>query len=284
MTLEQSKGISHSNLSSLVRFVRERRPLCVITGAGCSTNSGIFDYRDTEGNWKRPQPVLLDEFLKSASSRRRYWARSMLGWPLFSKAEPNPAHIALKRLEVHGFVGSVITQNVDDLHESSGQKNVIPLHGALRTVTCIECQSRVNRDEIQKRLEATNPRFVSAAVAPDAGGEGDYSIEVDDSFVVPQCEACGGVLKPDVVFFGGNINTAVKQAANEAVRKAGGVLVVGSSLMVYSSFRLVKLAHARGIPIAILGHGVTRGDALAALTIRREIASTFEELIKCLKV
>lgn len=284
MTLEQSKGISYSTLSSLVRFVREHRPLCVITGAGCSTNSGIFDYRDTEGNWKRPQPVLLDEFLKSASSRRRYWARSMLGWPLFSKAKPNTAHVAIKSLEVHGFIGSVITQNVDDLHESAGQKNVIPLHGSLRTVTCLGCQKRVNRDEIQKRLEATNPRFVSAAVAPDAGGEGDYSIDVDESFVVPQCEACGGDLKPDVVFFGGNINTAVKQAANEAVFEAGGVLVVGSSLMVYSSFRLVKVAHARGIPIAILGHGVTRGDALATLTIRREIASTFEELIKRLKV
>ena len=203
---------------------------------------------------------------------------------MFSKAAPNTAHRGLKRLEDHGFIGSVITQNVDDLHESSGQKNVIPLHGSLRTVTCVACQTRFNRDEIQKRLEATNPQFVSAAVMPDAGGEGHYSIGVDDSFIVPHCEACGGVLKPDVVFFGGNIDATVKQAAHEAVLKANGVLVVGSSLMVYSSFRLVKLAHARGIPIAILGHGVTRGDALASLTIRREIASTFEELIMRLTV
>ena len=284
MTLERSTGISDSSPSSLVQFVREHQPLCVITGAGCSTNSGIFDYRDTEGKWKRPQPVLLDEFLNSVNSRRRYWARSMLGWPLFSKATPNTAHLALKRLEDCGIIGSLITQNVDDLHETSGQKNVIALHGSLRTVTCVNCQGRLSRDEIQKRLEATNPQYVSAAVIPDAGGEGYYSIDVDESFVVPVCQACGGVLKPDVVFFGGNISTNVKQAANAAIDKARGVLVVGTSLMVYSSFRLVKLAHARGIPIGILGQGVTRGDALASLTVRREITSTFEELIKCLKV
>ena len=271
-------------MDSLVQFLREHRPLCVITGAGCSTNSGIFDYRDAEGNWKRPQPVLLDDFLNSASARRRYWARSMLGWPLFSRAAPNIAHVALKRLEEHGFVGSVITQNVDDLHEAAGQRNIIPLHGSLRTVTCVACRRRVDRKDIQARVEAANPQFVSAAVMPDAGGEGYYSIDVDESFAVPHCEVCGGVLKPDVVFFGENVSAGVKRNANEAIRRAKGVLVVGSSLMVYSSFRLVKFAHAQGIPIAILGHGVTRGDSLASLTIRREITSTLDELIKCLKV
>lgn len=284
MALEHSKDASRSDVTSLVWFMREHQPLCVITGAGCSTNSGIFDYRDTEGNWKRPQPVLLDEFLNSAESRRRYWARSMLGWPRFSNAKPNPAHLAMKCLEDHGVVSCVITQNVDDLHESSGQKNVIPLHGSLRTVTCIECGTRFNRDEIQMQLEASNPQYLSAAVMPDAGGEGHYSIEVNESFIVPQCDACGGILKPDVVFFGGNIHSTVKLVANEAIRKASGVLVVGSSLMVYSSFRLVKLAHTCGVPIAILGLGVTRGDALATLRIHGEIASTFEELLKRLKV
>lgn len=270
--------------AALVQFLREHRPLCVITGAGCSTNSGIFDYRDAEGNWKRPQPVLLDDFLNSENARRRYWARSMLGWPLFSRAVPNTAHIVLTRLEEQGFVSCVITQNVDDLHETSGQQHVIPLHGSLRTVTCVECRSRFDRDGIQERLETTNPQFVSAAVKPDAGGEGYYSIGIDESFDVPHCEKCGGVLKPDVVFFGDNINPTVKYAASEAIRHARGVLVVGTSLMVYSSFRLVKLAHAQGIPIATLGFGVTRGDALASLTIRREITSTFEELNKCLTV
>ena len=284
MTITPSKGISRADLNSLVRFFHIHQPVCVITGAGCSTNSGIFDYRDVEGNWKRPQPVLLEDFLKSVDARRRYWARSMLGWPLFSRANPNSAHIAISRLEKHGFVSSVITQNVDDLHEDSGQRSVIPLHGSLRTATCVDCQTRVRRDEVQTRLEETNPQFVSAAVMADAGGEGYYSIEVDNSFVVPQCMVCGGVLKPDVVFFGGNIDSTVKQVANEAIRKAQGVLVVGSSLMVYSSFRLVKLAHERGIPIAIVGLGITRGDTLAKLTIRAEIVSTFEELIGRLKV
>lgn len=271
-------------LSSLVRFFHDRRPLCLITGAGCSTNSGIFDYRDVEGNWKRPQPVLLDEFLTSARARRRYWARSMIGWPLFSKATPNSAHIAIRRLEELGFIDSVITQNVDDLHQDSGQRSVIPLHGSLRTVTCVDCQTCVGRDEIQTRLEQSNPQFVSAAVMPDTGGEGHYSIDVDDSFVVPRCSVCGGVLKPDVVFFGGNIHSTVKQVANEAILKARGILVVGSSLMVYSSFRLVKLAHVHGIPIATLGLGVTRADALSTLTIRAEIKSTFEELMRYLTV
>ena len=278
-----SKGV-RSDIDSLVQFHREHRPLCVITGAGCSTNSGIFDYRDAEGNWKRPQPVLLDDFLNSASARRRYWARSMLGWPLFSRASPNIAHVALRRLEEHGFVGDLITQNVDDLHEAAGQRNVIALHGSLRTVTCVACRRRVDRKDIQARVEAANPQFVSAAVMPDAGGEGYYSIDVDETFTVPHCEACGGVLKPDVVFFGDNVSLNVKRSANEAIRQSKGVLVVGSSLMVYSSFRLVKLAHARGIPIAILGYGATRGDELASLTIRGEITSTFDELIKCLKV
>ena len=273
-----------TDTDALVQFLREHRPLCVITGAGCSTSSGIFDYRDAEGNWKRPQPVLLDDFLNSVNARRRYWARSMLGWPMFSRAAPNVAHTVLTRLEEQGFIQSVITQNVDDLHERSGQQRVIPLHGSLRTVTCVECHSCFNRDGIQARLEVSNPQFVSAAVMPDAGGEGYYSIDVDESFVVPHCETCGGVLKPDVVFFGGNINPAVKHAASEAIRQAHGVLVVGTSLMVYSSFRLVKLAHAQGIPIATLGIGVTRGDPLASLTIRREITSTFEELKQCLTV
>ncbi len=284
MTFTPLQGNLCNDLPSLQRFFVEHHPLCVITGAGCSTNSGIFDYRDEDGNWKRPQPVLLDEFLRSVDARRRYWARSMLGWPVFSKARPNSAHMSLKRLEDRGYVSNVITQNVDDLHEASGQQSVIPLHGSLRTVTCVTCQERFDRDDIQRRLEVMNPKFVSAAVMPDAGGEGYYSTRIDDSFVVPQCKVCGGVLKPDVVFFGGSIHSNVKENANEAIRKAQGVLVVGSSLMVYSSFRLVKLAHECGIPIATLGFGVTRGDALASLTIRAEIASTLEELIRQLKV
>ena len=159
-------------VDALATFVRHNKPLCVITGAGCSTDSGIFDYRDESGDWKREPPVHLDEFLRSDVARRKYWARSMLGWPRFFKATPNYAHRALVQLEQAGFVDVVITQNVDDLHEKSGQKNIIPLHGSLATVTCQDCGITVERQVIQQELESLNPKFVVASVIPDAGGEG----------------------------------------------------------------------------------------------------------------
>ncbi|MYD43551.1 MAG: NAD-dependent protein deacetylase [Gammaproteobacteria bacterium] len=268
---------------ALAAFIRQENPVCVLTGAGCSTGSGIFDYRDAQGEWKRPQPVLLDDFLNSTTARRRYWARSMLGWPRFAAARPNVAHIGIAQLEQRGLVSSVITQNVDDLHESAGQVNVIALHGSLRTATCIDCATVFDRHILQTQLELNNPRFLGAAVTPDAGGESFYQIDIDETFQVPDCAQCGGVLKPDVVFFGGNLRHDVKANANSAVTNAQSLLVIGSSLMVYSSFRLVKLAHQLGKPIAILGLGVTRGDSLAEHVLRAEVATTFEELMSYLQ-
>lgn len=282
--MKSIKESSASSLATLADFLRDRLPVCVLTGAGCSTASGIFDYRDTAGAWKRPQPVLLDDFLNSAQARRRYWARSMLGWPRFAAAKPNDAHTAIAALERAGIVSAVVTQNVDDLHEEAGSVNVVALHGSLSTVTCLACQQTLPRADIQERLEATNPRFVRAAVTPDAGGEGHYAIEVDATFEVPNCEHCEGVLKPDVVFFGGNVAPDVKEAANMAVSAARGLLVAGSSLMVYSSFRLVKLARERGMPIAIVGFGKTRGDSLASLRLEREVTATFAEIQRLKRV
>ena len=284
MSSVASATLHRSDLDAFVRFVRRNRPLCVITGAGCSTNSGIFDYRDQNGNWKRPPPVLLDEFRTSIAARRRYWARSMLAWRQFSNATPNSAHRALVHLTKCGYVTSVITQNVDDLHEKAGQPAVVPLHGSLRTATCLSCGNHEDRDRIQARLEIANPRYVSSAVMSDAGGEGHYTVVVDETFTIPECLACGGILKPDVVFFGGNVDPVTKVAAENAVRAGCGLLVVGSSLMVYSSLRLVKLAKSEAVPIAIVGLGATRGDDMATLKIRGDISTLFDQLIDDLNV
>lgn len=277
---QDSSFARDSTIDDLVTFVVENQPLCVITGAGCSTESGIFDYRGTDGQWKRPPPVHLDEFLRSKAARQRYWARSMLGWPRFYAARPNVAHKSLAHLEARGFIQTVVTQNVDDLHEKAGHKVVIPLHGTLATVTCLACGQRVFRQSIQEWLATENTRFVQAAVPADAGGEATYSVEIDESFNVPSCSSCGGVLKPDVVFFGDNVASKVKAAAQHAVEIASGLLVIGSSLMVYSSFRLVKEAVRRSQPVAILGRGVTRGDEHANLRIHAEIGQTIDLLTK----
>ena len=268
-----------TSINTLVQFVRAHKPLCVITGAGCSTASGIFDYRDAVGHWKRPPPVMLDDFLTSAVARRRYWSRSMLGWRRFHNAKPNSAHQALVTFEQKGFVSTVIRQNVDDLHQSAGQKNIVSLHGSLKTVSCTDCGITISRQQIQTWLETSNPRFVRAAVSPDAGGEGYYDIDINDSFDVPICDACAGVLKSTFVFLGGNIPRSVKQAANAAVLASKGILVVGTSLKAYSSFRFIKEAHAHAIPIVTVGHGTTRGDALTVLKVRGDIGALFKELI-----
>lgn len=269
---------SSAEIEDLTKFIRTHQPLCVLTGAGCSTSSGIFDYRDEEGNWKRPQPVLLHEFLNSTHSRRRYWARSMLGWPRFHGSKPSIAHKALAKLTQAGYVESLITQNVDHLHQLAGQRDTIALHGSLNTVSCIACSAQIDRQIVQQFLELHNPFVLTAAVHPDAGGESYLNEEVDDAFVVPSCLACGGILKPDVVFFGDSVDAAVRDAANNAVHQANGLLVVGSSLMVYSAYRLVKHAATNELPISIVNLGKTRGDELATLKLAVDVDTAFDEV------
>lgn len=195
-------------IEPLARFVERNPHLFVLTGAGCSTDSGIPDYRDAEGSWKRPQPVQFQDFMQKEAVRSRYWARSLIGWRRFAQAEPNAAHVALAQLEAAGYVHQLVTQNVDGLHQRAGSRRVIDLHGRLDTVECLACRHQAARAEFQRHLETLNPEFQAlyAALAPD--GDADLDGMDFSTFRVPACRACGGVLKPAVVFFGARVPPA----------------------------------------------------------------------------
>ncbi|MDA1075419.1 MAG: NAD-dependent protein deacetylase [Proteobacteria bacterium] len=250
------------NLGKICRFIEAHPRLVLLTGAGCSTGSGIGDYRDQEGRWKRPQPVMHQAFVAEESVRRRYWARSMLGWPSFAGAEPNPAHHALAALERAGRVCGLITQNVDGLHQASGSDRVIDLHGRLADVVCLQCGGRSERSALQSWLTRVNADLVADAFT--AAPDGDADIERDPSadFRTPRCDDCGGILKPDVVFYGGRVPKSRVKDAYDLVDSADGLLVVGSSLMVYSAFRFVRHAQRIDLPMAAINKGRTRADEL----------------------
>ena len=248
-------------------FIGRHANLFVLTGAGCSTNSGIPDYRDRHGNWKRTQPVTFQAFMGEELTRQRYWARSLIGWRRFGGARPNATHRALARLETLERCRLLVTQNVDRLHQAAGHREVIDLHGRLDRVRCTRCGALTSRQDFQTALAHVNPDWLKldAADAPD----GDADLECADfsCFQVPACAACGGVLKPDVVFFGENVPREVVATALAQLEQADAVLVAGSSLMVYSGFRFVQAAAKRGIPIAAVNLGRTRADDLLTLKV-----------------
>jgi NAD-dependent SIR2 family protein deacetylase len=253
--------------SSLEDFVDRHRRLFVLTGAGCSTNSGIPDYRDADGNWKRQQPVTYQAFMADESTRQRYWARSLIGWRRFGRARPNDAHRALAKLEATGRSEIILTQNVDRLHQAAGSDRVIDLHGRLDLVRCMGCGHRTTRGELQEELSRLNAGWLDldAADAPD----GDADLEAQDfsTFTVPHCRDCQGLLKPDVVFFGESVSRDLVDTAAAHLRCADGMLIVGSSLMVYSGFRFAQMAARAGIPIAAVNLGRTRADEMLSLKV-----------------
>ena len=263
--------------NSLQEFIDRHRRLFVLTGAGCSTNSGIPDYRDSHGNWKRTQPVNFQAFMAEAHTRQRYWARSLIGWRRFGQAVPNDAHRALARLEANGRCEMLLTQNVDRLHQSAGHRQVIDLHGRLDLVRCMGCGTKIQRHDFQRALGQLNADWLrlDAADAPD--GDADLDGHDFTSFQVPACGDCGGILKPDVVFFGENVPREIVATAQDHLAQADAMLVVGSSLMVYSGFRFVQAAVQKGIPIAAVNLGRTRADDLLALKVegRCEAALAF---------
>jgi NAD-dependent SIR2 family protein deacetylase len=231
----------------------------VLTGAGCSTESGIPAYRDSEGSWAHRRPMTFAEFAGSAAARRRYWAGSLRGWPRVRDARPGAAHAALARLLALGRASRIVTQNVDGLHQKAGARRVVDLHGRLDVVECLGCCARVSRDDVQALLLAWNPGH--AAEAAPTRPDGDSAVDAPlDAFRVPDCRECGGVLKPAVVFFGENVPRPRVDEAMDALARADALLVVGSSLMVWSGYRFVAAAREKGRAVAAVNLGRTRAD------------------------
>ena len=255
-------------------WLQSHRRVFVLTGAGVSTNSGIPDYRGADGQWKRRAPITYQAFVQDPAMRARYWARSFVGWPVVARAQPNRAHAALARLEAQGRITTLVTQNVDGLHTRAGQQKVIDLHGRIDQVICLACSTRVSRASVQTLLADAHPEWsaITATAAPD----GDADLEHLDfsRFHPPPCPHCGGMLKPDVVFFGENVPRARVETAVSALHRSDAMLVAGSSLMVYSGYRFARMAREAGLPLAILTRGVTRADELATLKLHADCETT----------
>lgn len=265
----------------LDNFVRRAPRLFVLTGAGCSTASGIPDYRDESGAWKHKPPVQFQDFIGSYTTRQRYWARSLVGWARIAAAKPAPAHHALAALEKSGTVSCLVTQNVDGLHQKAGSEAVIDLHGRLDTVRCLECGETISRAAVQSELVARNPRFasMSAVDAPDGDARLDGPF---DDVEIPTCAACGGMLKPDVVFFGENVPKTRVADCYAALAEADAVLVAGSSLMVFSGYRFCLAAAEMGKPVALVNRGKTRADELAHVKVEGDCGDVLQGLLESL--
>jgi NAD-dependent SIR2 family protein deacetylase len=247
--------------------------VAVLSGAGISTQSGIPDYRGPSGAAMRKHaPMTFQTFTRDPIARRRYWARGFLGWRQIEKARPNPGHLAVAALERAGFVSGVITQNVDGLHSEAGSVSTIDLHGRLDRVVCLDCGVVVPRVDVHDRIRAANLNWRAVATAINPDGDVDVPEDQLDEFVVVDCASCGGVLKPDVVYFGEQVPTDRVAAAFDLTESATSLMVLGSSLQVYSGRRFVMRASARGIPVAIVNDGETKADGLATIRIQGELS------------
>ncbi|WP_375766828.1 NAD-dependent protein deacetylase [Archangium gephyra] len=268
-------------VDALASLLRGRR-LVVLTGAGCSTESGIPDYRGPGTRARARNPIQHREFLTKPEVRTRYWARSLLGWPRFSSARPNAAHQALASLEREGHVLGLITQNVDRLHHAAGSQRVIELHGALARVRCLDCEALEPRVEVQERLMALNPGFAerTAELRPD--GDAELPVEAVRDFQVAVCTRCGGTLKPDVVFFGDNVPAPTVEAAFSLLEEGDALLVVGSSLAIYSGFRFLQRAADRHLPIGLVNIGECRGGELVDVRVEARAGEVLPQLAAAL--
>jgi len=266
-------------LKSLGSFLAGTKSLAVLCGAGVSTASGIPDYRDRNGEKKHAEPIQYQDFVRNKTSRQRYWARSFVGWQRFSKAKPNAAHYALAELESTGKVDTLITQNVDRLHHEAGSRNVVELHGDLGIVRCVSCGEAQSRDEFQGRLKHYNVGWHAEVFRYKPDGDAELAEQSYRDFRVPACSDCDGTLKPDVVMFGEAVPKDRVSDATSAVERADALLVVGSSLMVFSGYRFARQAAALDKPIAIVNQGVTRADDIAALKVDEDCTRVLRDAL-----
>ncbi len=266
---------------SLVSLISQHKTL-ILSGAGISTDSGIPDYRSPESLKKNHKPMRYQEFVASKEARQRYWSRSLVGWPVMNNAKPNANHEVVAKLERAGFVAGVLTQNVDDLHFKAGSERVLELHGGLNRAVCMNCAVLEPRIRLQRRMLHLNPAFEAAAsgtlkeITPD----GDALIEQQlmQNFVIPECLNCAGVLKPDVVFFGENVPKERVEAAWSMFNEAEAILVLGSSLTVFSGYRFVARAAKEGKPVVIVNQGETRGDKDALVKLNLPLRDVLTDL------
>lgn len=268
---ESGTTLQVGSIDSLLEVMRGKR-IAALVGAGCSTDSGIPDYRGPQGSLRTRRPMQYSEFIGSAASRARYWARSAVGWPRLERARPNIAHECLARLEAAGALSGIITQNVDGLHQKAGSRRVVELHGSLAWTRCLSCGFRLSRSAYQAKLLEANP-FHSGWLANVAPGEAETAPDGDaevpsaaaSDFAVPPCEACGGIIKPDVVFFGENVPRTWVDDAWRVYDDSDVLFVIGSSLTVYSGRRFLYRAEKEGKPVLVANLGPTRGDDLATV-------------------
>jgi NAD-dependent SIR2 family protein deacetylase len=258
------------------REILRGKSTLVLTGAGISTDSGIPDYRG-EGRVAR-HPMTFDSFMGSTEAQKRYWARSFVGWSRINDAKPNAGHIALARAEVTGKLAHLITQNVDGLHQAAGSKKVVDLHGRLDRVICMACKQQITRTEMDSMLSRLNPA-VKKDLQVEFTPDGDAEIEATENFMVPNCSNCGGVLKPDVVFFGENVPQERAEFAIGQLNQAEALLVAGTSLTVNSGLRFVKAANKLNKPVVIVNIGPTKGDDFASAKIEANTSIALERLL-----
>lgn len=268
--------VARGTVDDLAGLLRGKR-LTVLTGAGISTDSGIPDYRSPRSTPRTHKPMQHDVFVNDADARQRYWARSAVGYRRVAQAQPNAGHHALADLEEAGVVAGVITQNVDGLHAMAGSQNVVELHGALRRVRCLSCGTVASRDDVQAEIVRLNPQHpLDGTVRPD--GDAVLSPEAIAGFSVPDCTACNGTLMPDVVFFGGSVPRPTVAAAWDLYASGDALLVIGSSLAVYSGFRFVVRANKEDKPAALLTLGATRADDRVTLKVEAPLGEALPEL------
>ncbi len=269
---------AENKIAQLEKFLLDNRPVFVLTGAGCSTGSGIPDYRDKHGTWKHSAPIQFRDFVGDLNTRRRYWARSMHGWPRIQQARPNASHRSLVRLQQAGLIQQLVTQNVDGLHQQAGSRSVIELHGRLRIASCMQCGAAQSRADVQAFLLARNPNFQAALEATKPDGDAQIDRRDLSNFQVPECTRCGGVLKPDVVFFGESVPRPRVEQAMQALQQSGGLFSIGSSLMLFSAYQFCRAARQWSLPCAALNLGRTRADEALQLKVEADCGEVLSAL------